>query len=88
MPQDTPDAKNENHEAFMSERGMLVDAARESSRTFDQAVLAFGAAVFGAFGCVHQGCCSFTPGVQSQVAGNFLGEFYHRLACDRPLLSF
>ena len=38
----------EEHAHHMEERKGLVDAARESSRTFDQAVLAFGAAVFGA----------------------------------------
>lgn len=32
----------------MEERKGLIDAARESARTFDQAVLAFGSAVFGA----------------------------------------
>ena len=36
------------HAQHMEERKSLIDAARESSRTFDQAVLAFGAAVFGA----------------------------------------
>jgi hypothetical protein len=36
------------HAQHMEERKTLIDAARESSRTFDQAVLAFGAAVFGA----------------------------------------
>jgi hypothetical protein len=38
----------QNHDQHMSERDKLIDAARESSRTFDKAVLAFGAAVFGA----------------------------------------
>ena len=32
---------------FLEERKLLIDAARESARTFDQAVLAFGSAVFG-----------------------------------------
>jgi hypothetical protein len=36
------------HAQHMTERDKLTDAARESSRTFDQAVLAFGAAIFGA----------------------------------------
>src|SRR5580698_1497419 len=36
------------HAQHMAERDKLTEAARESSRTFDQAVLAFGAAVFGA----------------------------------------
>lgn len=40
----TPEA----YAQHMDERKGLIDAARESSRTFDQAVLAFGAAVFGA----------------------------------------
>ena len=34
--------------AHMDERKTLIEAARESSKTFDQAVLAFGSAVFGA----------------------------------------
>lgn len=41
------DAK-QKYEQHMAERDKLTEAARESSRTFDQAVLAFGAAVFGA----------------------------------------
>ncbi len=36
------------HEQYLEERKQLIDAARESSRTFDKAVLTFGAAVFGA----------------------------------------
>lgn len=36
------------HASHMKEREALVDAAREATRTFDQAVLAFGSAVFGA----------------------------------------
>jgi hypothetical protein len=36
------------HAQHLEERKLLIEAARESSRTFDQAVLAFGAAVFGA----------------------------------------
>jgi len=40
--------EKEAHAQHMEERKGLIDAARESSRTFDQAVLAFGAAVFGA----------------------------------------
>jgi uncharacterized membrane protein len=35
------------HKAFMEERATLVDAARESTRIFDKAVLTFGSAVFG-----------------------------------------
>jgi hypothetical protein len=33
---------------YLEERKLLIDAARESSRTFDKAVLAFGSAAFGA----------------------------------------
>lgn len=36
------------HAQYLEERKALIDAAREASRTFDQAVLAFGSAVFGA----------------------------------------
>jgi hypothetical protein len=32
---------------LLSEREQYIDAARESARTFDKAVLAFGSAVFG-----------------------------------------
>jgi hypothetical protein len=38
----------EAHAHHMAERDKLTDAARESSRTFDKAILTFGAAVFGA----------------------------------------
>ena len=38
----------EAHALFMDERKSLIEAARESARTFDQAVLAFGSAVFAA----------------------------------------
>lgn len=38
----------EQYEQHMEERKGLIEAARESSRTFDQAILAFGAAIFGA----------------------------------------
>lgn len=38
----------EQYRQFMKERKELTDAARESSRTFDKAILAFGSAVFGA----------------------------------------
>ena len=56
MPADEPSQasdsehkyRNKLHKQHMEERDKLVDAARESARTFDQAVLAFGAAVFGA----------------------------------------
>lgn len=36
------------HAQYLEERKALIEAARESSRTFDQAVLAFGSAVFAA----------------------------------------
>jgi hypothetical protein len=36
-----------NHAQYIEERKQLIDAARESARTFDKAVLTFGAAVFG-----------------------------------------
>lgn len=35
------------HELYIAERTQLIDAARESARTFDKAVLTFGSAVFG-----------------------------------------
>lgn len=35
------------YEVFLAEREKLIDAARESARTFDKAVLAFGSAIFG-----------------------------------------
>jgi hypothetical protein len=41
-PQVTP----AEHAHYMEERDKLIDAAREAARTFDQAVLAFGSAVF------------------------------------------
>src|SRR4051812_5487292 len=34
-------------DAQTEERKLLIDAARESARTFDKAVLTFGSAVFG-----------------------------------------
>ncbi|HEV2133386.1 MAG TPA: hypothetical protein VGR47_03915 [Terracidiphilus sp.] len=48
MPTETYEDKKQRHEQHMSERDKLIDAARESLRTFDKAVLAFGSAVFGA----------------------------------------
>ena len=38
----------EEYAAHMEERKTLIEAARESAKTFDQAVLAFGSAIFGA----------------------------------------
>ena len=35
------------YDVLLDERKQLIDAARESSRTFDKAVLAFGSVVFG-----------------------------------------
>lgn len=40
------EALNE-YELYLEERKQLIDAARESARTFDKAVLTFGSAVFG-----------------------------------------
>ena len=42
------DSAQKEHELYLEERKQLIDAARESSRTFDKAVLTFGAAIFGA----------------------------------------
>lgn len=39
-------AAKAEYKVFLKEREMLIDAAREAARTFDQAVLAFGSAVF------------------------------------------
>jgi hypothetical protein len=36
------------YDRYLDERKLLIDAARESARTFDQAVLAFGSAIFAA----------------------------------------
>jgi hypothetical protein len=35
------------HELYLNERSQLIDAARESARTFDKAVLTFGSVAFG-----------------------------------------
>ena len=48
MPDNSYEQQLSDHAQFMEERRGLIDAARESARTFDQAVLAFGSAVFGA----------------------------------------
>jgi hypothetical protein len=37
----------DEYKVYLEERKLLIDAARESARSFDQAVLAFGSAVFG-----------------------------------------
>lgn len=42
------DYSQEAYTAYIAERTTLIEAARESAKTFDQAVLAFGSAVFGA----------------------------------------
>ena len=41
------DATAKKHQQYLDERKELIDAARESARTFDKAVLTFGSAVFG-----------------------------------------
>jgi hypothetical protein len=38
---------DEGRDVHLEERAQLIDAARESARTFDKAVLTFGAALFG-----------------------------------------
>lgn len=48
VPVDSYANKKQRYDQHMTERGELIDAARESLRTFDKAVLTFGAAVFGA----------------------------------------
>jgi hypothetical protein len=48
MSDDLYDQAAREHAQYIDERKGLIDAARESSRTFDQAALAFGSAVFGA----------------------------------------
>lgn len=40
--------KKAKHAQYLTERSSLIDAAREGARTFDNAVLAFGSAIFGA----------------------------------------
>ncbi|SRR5258706_5708536 len=35
------------YSVYLEERKLLIDAARESARTFDKAVLTFGSAIFG-----------------------------------------
>lgn len=47
-PVESYEDQKERYEQHMAERGELTDAARESLRTFDKAVLTFGSAVFGA----------------------------------------
>ena len=42
------EVQKQRYDHHMAERSELIDAARESLRTFDKAVLAFGSAVFGA----------------------------------------
>lgn len=38
---------SEQHAQHMDERKLLIEASRESSRTFDKAMLTFGSAIFG-----------------------------------------
>jgi hypothetical protein len=47
MADDELDIAQKEHEVYLDERKQLIDAARESARTFDKAVLTFGSAVFG-----------------------------------------
>lgn len=35
------------YDVYLEERKLLIDAARESARTFDKAILTFAAAAFG-----------------------------------------
>lgn len=53
MPNPEIESESENNECsqqefdlYLEERKLLIDAAREAARTFDQAVLAFGTAAF------------------------------------------
>ena len=48
MPYEQQGYTEQEHAQYIEERRALIDAARESARTFDQAVLAFGSAIFGA----------------------------------------
>jgi len=48
MPDDQIDYALSEHTQYIEERKGLIDAARESSRTFDKAALTFGSAIFGA----------------------------------------
>lgn len=47
-PTESTSAESARHTLYIEERKLLIDAARESSRTFDKAVLTFGSAAFGA----------------------------------------
>ena len=47
MADENLDLAQRKHLQYLDERKQLIDAARESARTFDKAVLAFGSAVFG-----------------------------------------
>lgn len=47
MADEERDDAQKEYELYLEERKQLIDAARESARTFDKAVLAFGSAVFG-----------------------------------------
>jgi hypothetical protein len=47
MADEARDTAQTEYAIYLDERKQLVDAARESARTFDKAVLAFGSAVFG-----------------------------------------
>jgi hypothetical protein len=46
-PDEDLDPAQKAHQQYLDDRKELADAARESARTFDKAVLTFGSAVFG-----------------------------------------
>jgi hypothetical protein len=49
MESNQPTSEQEReYQLYLDERRQLIEAAKESARTFDKAVLTFGAAVFGA----------------------------------------
>ena len=48
MANEADDYAQRKHAQDMDERKSLIEAARDSAKTFDQAVLAFGSAIFGA----------------------------------------
>lgn len=48
MSEEPDDEATREYNRYIDERKLLIDAARESARTFDQAVLAFGSAIFAA----------------------------------------
>jgi hypothetical protein len=64
-----------DHAQYMEERKGLIDAARESARTFDQAVLAFGSAVFGASIAFLKDVAPKAPTLYVEMAGISWGLF-------------